>query len=499
MPPAWIHSASWFRWRFVSPFLRLIVACFNVFCSDSVAVWGFAFFMVCWLQFATLLSWSLGFSSSHWCCCYAHRCCSHFHSLRFLAQILLVHCRRQCFCRIRQRQWQSLFEAWWFSLSYPLSWWWAPSLFFADLIPGIFFTPVKSSSVLWMSCCLFILFCVWYIFYAFAYFFQALFLFFTCASSLLDESSDFNVFLWNLLSLFRCCCLACFFIVFFFSFMSLLTCNTTEPASSSECAHRAWCSPPTMWPDSSFTVLRSSCLYLSPAVSTASFSMVSVDVPSTPSASASAFSFSITISVCSPFAFVVLCIVFVLSPVSSFMSCSTWSVWNTMWPATSSLYEVQDVFHLLLLSSPRRHSSWFLCTFLRLLLLPLQYFQFFASAAAISFFACASASLLSACAAAFFCGGGFSFDFFNDLLVSFFELRLLNFNVFHCLVSPSCFIISCFPLIVLSWLLFPGVLTVIVAMTHLWSLPMWIMSLARRFVCFWGVFSVHRVESCVTL
>ena len=222
------------------------------------------------------------------------------------------------------------------------------TLFFADLIP-------------WMSCCLFILFCVWYIFYAFAHFFQALFLFFGCASSLLDESSEFNVFLWNLLSLFCCCCLACFFIVFFFSFMSLLTCNTTEPASSSECAHRAWCSPPTMWPDSSFTVLRSECLHLSPAASTASFSMVSVHVPSTSSASASVFSL-FCLCCCN----LIFCLCF-----------------------------------------------------------------------------CIFAFCLRCC---FFCGGGFSFDFFNDLLVSFFELRLLNFNVFHCLVSPSCFIISCFPL-----------------------------------------------------
>ena len=30
---------------------------------------------------------------------------------------------------------------------------------FADLIPGMFFTPLKSSSIRWMSCCLFILFC----------------------------------------------------------------------------------------------------------------------------------------------------------------------------------------------------------------------------------------------------------------------------------------------------------------------------------------------------
>ena len=73
-------------------------------------------------------------------------------------------------------------------------------------------------------------------------------------------------------------------------------------------------------------------------------------------------------------------------------------------------------------------------------------FSLFASAAVFSFFACASASSFSAWRYCFFCDDGFSFDFFDDLLVSFFELKLLNFIFFSVLFLPSYFIISCFPL-----------------------------------------------------
>ena len=67
---------------------------------------------------------------------------------------------------------------------------------YADLIPGMFFTPLESSSIRWMSCCLFILLFVPDThFTSFAHFFQTLFLFFGCVSSLLDESSDFLIFL----------------------------------------------------------------------------------------------------------------------------------------------------------------------------------------------------------------------------------------------------------------------------------------------------------------
>ena len=79
------------------------------------------------------------------------------------------------------------------------------TLFFADLIPGIFRTPLKSSRILWMSCCLFILFLSLIHFYALAHFFQSLFLFFGCTSPLLDESQDFSIFDRQIFAHFCCC------------------------------------------------------------------------------------------------------------------------------------------------------------------------------------------------------------------------------------------------------------------------------------------------------
>ena len=69
------------------------------------------------------------------------------------------------------------------------------AFFFADLVSGMFLTPSKSSSILWMSCCRFNIFFVSDTFFdAFAHFFQSLFLFFGCTSPQFDESSDFHVF-----------------------------------------------------------------------------------------------------------------------------------------------------------------------------------------------------------------------------------------------------------------------------------------------------------------
>ena len=101
---------------------------------NSVAVWGFAFFWVCWLQFATLLSWSLGFSSSHWSCCYAHRCCHHFHSLRFLVQILLGHCRHVIFVEFSKDIGNPFSRR--DDFSFLILYLGDEHLFFADLIPG---------------------------------------------------------------------------------------------------------------------------------------------------------------------------------------------------------------------------------------------------------------------------------------------------------------------------------------------------------------------------
>ena len=68
------------------------------------------------------------------------------------------------------------------------------TFFSADLIPEMFFTPLKSSSILLDVLLSFHFVCFSYIFYALAHFFQSLFLFFGFASPLLNESSDLNVF-----------------------------------------------------------------------------------------------------------------------------------------------------------------------------------------------------------------------------------------------------------------------------------------------------------------
>ena len=63
----------------------------------------------------------------------------------------------------------------------------------------------NSSRILWMSFCLFILFFSGAFFYALAQILQSLFLFFGCASPLLDESQDFNIFVKEFFILFCCC------------------------------------------------------------------------------------------------------------------------------------------------------------------------------------------------------------------------------------------------------------------------------------------------------
>ena len=70
-----------------------------------------------------------------------------------------------------------------------------------------------------------------------------------------------------------------------------------------------------------------------------------------------------------------------------------------------------------------------------------------------------------------FRGGGF-FYCVNDFLVSFFKLG--QFNI-ECSSYP---IVSCFFSLFLVWMSFPSMVIKKIAMTHLWSLPMWVASLA---------------------
>ena len=81
-----------------------------------------------------------------------------------------------------------------------------------------------------------------------------------------------------------------------------------------------------------------------------------------------------------------------------------------------------------------------------------------------------------------FSGGGFFFV--NDFLVSFFELGHFNIVVFFLFVCAHCTQSSHFFRFLLGMVFFPGVLIKKVAMTHLWSLPMWIMSLASAHLTF---------------
>ena len=115
MPPVWTHSALWFRWRFVSPFLsshHRMLWCLLLWFRCCLGICLFLSLLIAVRNSSVVISWIL--IISFWCCCYAHRCCSHFHSHRFLVQFILVHCRRFPFCRAPQRHGQSLFETWWF-------------------------------------------------------------------------------------------------------------------------------------------------------------------------------------------------------------------------------------------------------------------------------------------------------------------------------------------------------------------------------------------------
>ena len=174
-------------------FSRLIIACFVVFCSDSVAVWGFAIFefVDCSSQLFCRDLWDscrhIGVAAVHVNAALIFVLTEFLFSLYFFFVVnFFVEFSEDIGNPISRRD------------DFPFSFFILvmSSLCFADLIPGMFFTPLKSASIRWMSCCLFILSFVSDTFLkAFPHFFQALFLFFGCVSSLLDESSDVNILL----------------------------------------------------------------------------------------------------------------------------------------------------------------------------------------------------------------------------------------------------------------------------------------------------------------
>ena len=272
MPQAWTRFALWLRWRFVSPFLsshRRMLWCLLLLFRCCL---GICLFWLCWLQFATLQSWSLGFSSSHrCCCCCAHQCCFHFYFLRFLVQIRLAHCRRIIFVEFSKDNGNPFTRRDDF---------FSPILYLCDehfllcrLIPGMFLTPFEV-----FECSLDVLLSCHFL--SLIHFLHLLISFSCCFSSLgvlLLSSMSLRIstsFLKSPQSLLLLLSRLLLHRLFFPSFMSLLTCDTIEPASTTGCAHRAWWSSPTVWSDSSFTVLRSGCsLPVTPAVSTATSSM----------------------------------------------------------------------------------------------------------------------------------------------------------------------------------------------------------------------------------
>ena len=67
--------------------------------------------------------------------------------------------------------------------------------------------------------------------------------------------------------------------------------------------------------------------------------------------------------------------------------------------------------------------------------------------------------------------------FFNDILVSFSSSGFST-SIFSCLVASLMLYHVLFSFSILVMFVFPSMVIVKVAMTHLWSLPMWIMSLA---------------------
>ena len=172
-------------------FSRLIVACFDVFGSYPDAVCGFAHFGVYQLQFPTLLSISgiLVISSVSLMCTsvlltFPFYLISRSYSSCSLSSFFLKNPPRTLAILFRDVM---ISPRSFFILV-------MSTFFFADLIPGMFFTTLLSSSILWMSRCLFILFLSLIHFFmhlltSFMRYFSSL------GSSLLDEFSDFNVFL----------------------------------------------------------------------------------------------------------------------------------------------------------------------------------------------------------------------------------------------------------------------------------------------------------------
>ena len=313
------------------------------------------------------------------------------------------------------------------------------TLFFAVLIPGIFRTPLNSSRILWMSCCLFILF-----FFSDAFFMRLLRSFSRCFSSLgvlLLSSMTLRISasLSRNSSLFCCCRCGplCFFVVVL---------ELARVAAGME--HKMLI---TKW-----ALFRQSL--------------------SCPQVAAAAAAISCIDFVCIFFIFdshkrVRALILQSLSchPVTftAFLSIMTSTGYRRP-PVLTSMLELSFSTPLVLLLCCCASCFFFrslvlqlqqVCFLLLLLLLRRSLFRIDLS----RYFLCHVLHFLF-WRRLFYC--------VNDFLIFFLELGHFNLVFFAFFVCSTYPIVSCFLFSLLAWVCFSGVLIKKVAMTHLWSLPM---------------------------
>ena len=331
------------------------------------------------------------------------------------------------------------------------------TFFIADLIPGMLLTPLMSSRILWINCCLFTLFLslthfLMHLLNSFSRCFPSLGVLLLSSMSLRISASFLEISSVSFAAAVSPSSspspLSSPF--FYTSFMLLLTWNTIEPASATKWENRAWRPSPMMRSASNVVVLRPECS--SPdslAITTATIDVASVDVLSLPLGSGLGFFvfFHAVVLIVSDK------IVVDRDEVLIFIHCaeyrtSTMSLTSFIWRLLVASIIVHCASlrmfftcHFCILCGDKRHGFFESVTTLSLVVIPLHIlstfsalasaFSLFALAAAFSFFTCAFISSFSACATALFVVAVFSFYLFNDLLVSFFSLP--DFNVFFLL------------------------------------------------------------------
>ena len=322
------------------------------------------------------------------------------------------------------------------------------TLFFADLIPGMFFTPLKSSSILWMSCCLFILFCLWYIFMhlltSFRRCFSSLGVLLLSSMSLRISTSYFEISS----SLFCCWCLTCFFTVFFF--LAHVVADTW---------HDRTCLFVRMWASCVMLFTHDvTWLLVHRAEFRMFFTCLSCCLHGDIQRGFCGRAFN---SFCFCFCFLIfdhdigLYSIRIRDVMHRFRSFARVVV-HVVFDMLGVKHDVTRVFVRRVKSRMSRMSST--CFSCRLhavihhgscapsfdIFCPrFSIFTFCFRCCCVPIFCLRFCIFIFCLRCCFFRGGGI-FDFFDDLLVSFFELRLLNFDVFSVWSLPSCFLYRVF-------------------------------------------------------